>query len=351
MKKRSAFLILMLLLIISSLFCVSNPEATEVPEVKEEAANEEPTEDEITPTERPVSEEPVVEDTQVSSKDGMVLLYVPAGEFVMGSTDENIDSVMAACSDCQRSWFDDEFPQHTVYLDAYWIDKTEVTNQMFEQFIEETGYETDAEEKGLSWVNDPQKGSWDEVNGADWLHPQGFSSGIRELGGHPVVQVSWNDAAAYCEWVGRRLPTETEWEKAARGTDGRTYPWGDSDPAENLLNFADKNTSYDWSNQTVDDGYERTALVGSYPDGASPYGALDMAGNVYEWVEDWHGEDYYSGSPSSNPQGPSSGSSRVLRGGAWSDLDVLVRSASRSGGDPDSADDSVGFRCALSSVP
>ena len=136
---------------------------------------------------------------------------------------------------------------------------------------------------------------------------------------YPVVNVSWNDSKTYCEWVGGRLPSEAQWEKTARGTDGRTYPWG-----EELT--CDKANYLNCVGQMV--------AVGSYPDGASPYGALDMAGNEWEWVADWFSETYYSSSPPSNPQGPDSGKLRVLRGGSWFDVPAHCRSAFRNGGLP-----------------
>ena len=282
-----------------------------------------------TPTYTPTPT-PGIGSTWTRPADGMVMVYVPEGEFTMGSN--NGDS--------------DEQPVHTVYLDAYWIDQTEVTNAMFTLFVERTGYQTDAEGIGSSYVFDGT--NWNDVSGADWQHPQGPSSGLAGLNDHPVVHVSWNDAEAYCGWAGVRLPSEAEWEKAARGIDGRTYPWGNQSLAGNLLNFADINLNVDWADRNVDDGYQFTAPVGSYPAGASPYGALDMAGNVWEWVEDWYGETYYSQSPESNPTGPASGQYRVLRGGSWVSYGVDLRSAYRYWGGPDLRNYVIGFRCVLS---
>jgi len=262
--------------------------------------------------------------------DGMVMVYVPEGEFSMGS---NVGEA-------------NEQPRHTVYLDAYWIDKTEATNAMFALFVEATGYQTNAVGQGSSWIFDGA--GWSEVSGADWQHPRGPASDLTSLDNHPVVNVSWNDAAAYCEWAGSRLPSEAEWEKAARGLDGRTYPWGNQSPAGNLLNFADANLSVDWASRSVDDGYEFTAPVGSYPAGASPYGALDMAGNVWEWVNDWYSETYYRVSPTSNPVGPSAGNSRVLRGGSWNHDGSNLHSYIRISTSPSAAIDNFGFRCSRS---
>jgi formylglycine-generating enzyme required for sulfatase activity len=247
---------------------------------------------------------------QISPIDNMVQVYVPAGSFQMGSDagDSN------------------EKPGHPVTLDAFWIDRTEVTNAMYALCVE--AGKCPPPSSSNSYSRDSYYGDAQYDN-------------------YPVIYVTWDNANAYCDWAGRRLPTEAEWEKAARGTDERTYPWGNEQPAGNLLNFADSNTNFDWSDRTVDDGYADTSPVGNYPDGASPYGALDMAGNVWEWVNDWYDEAYYGSSPSENPQGPASGQYRVLRGGSWGSSDRSVRAANRSWYEP-GFDYDVGFRCACS---
>jgi len=233
-----------------------------------------------------------------SAPPGMV--YVPAGEFIMGS-----------------DWDSDEQPVHTVYLDAFYIDKYEVTNAQYRKCVEAGACE--------------EPGCWDDSD-FDALD-------------QPVVCVNWYHAQDYCEWAGKQLPTEAEWEKAARGTDGLIHPWGNTFDGTRL-NFADKNTSFEWSDLNWDDGYAGTAPVGSYLDGASPYGALDMAGNVREWVADWYDSGYYAASPESNPKGPASGDDRVRRGGSWYDDELHVRAANRSWRSPDFTSENLGFRCA-----
>ncbi len=254
------------------------------------------------PTETPTitfTPAPGVGRTWISPKDGMVMMFVPAGKFTMGSD----------------SGEGDEQPVHEVELADFWIDQTEVTNAMYAKCMQAGG------------CTPPSSASSDTR--------QGYY-GNSEFDDFPVIYVSWNDAKNYCDWRGdgTRLPTEAEWEKAARGTDGRTYPWGHESPNGNLLNY----------NQNVGD----TTEVGKYPAGASIYGALDMAGNVWEWVADWYDASYYANSPSSNPQGPSSGDWRVLRGGAWYNDINDARSAGRVWGFPSNANYLIGFRCARS---
>jgi ribose transport system permease protein len=220
-----------------------------------------------------------------------IMAEVPAGLFIMGSD----------------SGAEDEAPAHEVELPTFEIDVFEVTNADFAKFVETTGYQTDAEKEGRTR-------SWRSVS-------QGKDN-------HPVVFVSWNDAVAYCEWAGKRLPTEAEWEKAARGTDGRIYPWGDD---------------YDPSKANVKDtGLRGTAVVGSFGDGASPYGVEDMAGNVWEWTADWY-EPY----PGSNFQSDYFGQKfRILRGGGWFETADAVRTTVRNANTETAASDDIGFRCA-----
>ena len=239
--------------------------------------------------------------TQVPAQDGWAMEYVPAGEFRMGS----INSDTMADSD--------EKPQHTVTLDAYWIDQTEVTNGMYAKCVQAGACQPPS-----------QSGSY--------THPGYYDN--PQYDNYPVIYVNWTDANAYCGWAGARLPTEAEWEKAARGTDGRIYPWGNGSPDPSLANF----------NMNVGD----TSAVFSYASGASPYGALDMAGNVLEWVNDWYDANYYTNSPSSNPQGPASGQYRVLRGGSWNFSGNFVRASYRGWSSPTDSDNFVGFRCSRS---
>ncbi len=274
--------------------------------------------------------------TMITQSDGMEYVYVPAGEFLMGSSN---DDAMA---------LDNEKPQHRVQLDGFWIARYEVTNAVFARFVEETGYLTDAETSGFGWVFDQSTGRWNQTPEIDWQHPYGPESDLQGLMDHPVVHVSWNDALAYCQWAGCRLPTEAEWEKAARGVEGGMYPWGNTSVAGNLLNFADRNLAVDWADNDADDGYQYTAPVGTYPAGASPYGVMDMAGNVWEWTADWYGESFYAESQLENPTGPGSGSTDVLRGGSWNGDAQYVRTAIRIHGPADYRRGSTGFRPARS---
>jgi formylglycine-generating enzyme required for sulfatase activity len=278
---------------------------------------------EPTPTDTPTAIRAV--NTRVSLQDGAVMVYVPAGEFQMGSAEGGSE----------------EQPVHLVALDAFWLYQTEVSVGQFRDFVMAEGYETEVEQQGqgfAAWVN----GGWEKVIGADWQHPRGPDS--RAQGDHPVVQVSWGDAMAYCDWAGGRLPTEAEWAYAARGSEGQIYPWGNVFNGR-LVNFCDVNCEFGWADSEFDDGYAITAPVGSFPDGASWVGALDMAGNVWEWVVDWYGP--YPSGRQENPTGPGAGESRVLRGGAWLDPQRRVRSAGRLAFKPEDGAYDVGFRCAV----
>jgi eukaryotic-like serine/threonine-protein kinase len=271
----------------------------------------------------------------VRPADGMKMMYVPLGEYTMGSDDGN----------------ENERPPHAVTLDDYWIDQTEVTNGMFYKFVTATGYVTDAEKIGQGYVYQPGQylpavDKWQFTGGANWLHPEGPSSKIDWMQDYPVVQMSWNDADAYCIWAGVRLPTEAEWEMTARGTDGRVYPWGNQSPYGNLANSADSNLDAIWASGGIDDGYKFTSPVGHYPAGASPFGALDMAGNASEWVADLFQPDYYSISPHGNPLGPESGNLRIMRGGHWAFTADGLRSSIRIIHTPTYSIDYSGFRCA-----
>jgi len=268
-------------------------------------------------------------DTWTRPADGMVMVYVPGGMFQMGSTEGD----------------DDEQPVHEVTLDGFWIDQTEVTVAQFRKFVNATGHQTQAEDQ--NWGYAYTGSSWGQIEGANWQHPQGSESVALEV--HPVVQVSWQDAMVYCEWVGGRLPTEAEWEYAARGEQDLIYPWGDEFECSRG-NFDDE---MEIDDEVVPggegcDGYIRTAPVGSFPDGASWCDALDMAGNVWEWVADWYDEDYYKRSVIENPAGPEARTYRVLRGGSWNDYNWFVRAACRVGDLPTFTSINYGFRCSSS---
>lgn len=244
------------------------------------------------------------------------LVHIPAGPAQVGSA----------------SGFDNEQPVHTGQLRGFYIDRYEVTNVQFSAFAG-TGHETTAEREGWSYAY--QAGAWQRVDEVQWDTPLGPGSDRAAMEQHPVVHVSWKDADAYCRWAGLRLPTETEWEKAARGIDSRDYPWGDEPAtcAYAVMHDGERGC-----------GTNSTWPVGSVPAGASPYGAHDMAGNVTEWVSDWYG-----GYPSGNvidPTGPPSGQDRVLRGGAWSTDSQFVRASGRHSMRPTYRDGGTGLRCA-----
>ncbi len=219
------------------------------------------------------------------------MVLVPEGKFIMGS----------------KIGDKDEEPVHEVYLDAFYIDKYEVSNSQYNKFVKA------AKARKSYCADNPM---FNKPN-------------------QPVVCISWDDAASYCKWVKKRLPTEAEWEKAARGTDGRLFAWGQKWISAN----ANSNAS----------DLAKPAPVGSYPKGVSPYGAYDMSGNVWEWCADWYSENYYHLSPQRNPKGQSLGDSRVIRGGGWFDLPAQVTVTNRYDSHPLVRYNGIGFRCARDS--
>jgi formylglycine-generating enzyme required for sulfatase activity len=239
------------------------------------------------------------------TKDNSVMVKVPAGTFRMGSTDGD----------------DDEKPPHDVYLSEFYIDKYEVTNRQYKQFCDATGRAAPSD-PGFTGM------------------PNYFTS----YPSYPVACVSWTDAEAYATWAGKSLPTEAQWEEAARGTDGRKYPWGNEEP--DAGGFYRANYSGTDSISARRDGFRYTSPVGSYERGKSPYGCYDMAGNVWEWCQDWYDESYYGRSSGNDPTGPSSGSSRVLRGGSWINYARYLRCANRGWNEPAYRLGNIGFRCA-----
>jgi len=256
---------------------------------------------------------------EITDAYGVAMRLVPAGEFSMGS---DADDALSECQkyiiDCQRNWFIDEEPLHTVYLDTFYMDEYEVTNAMYAACVK------------AGACTPPH---------ADSSATRDSYYGNEAFDNYPVIAVDWNQAKTYCEWRGARLPTEAEWEKAARGLDGRIYPWGNRAPTCSLANFE----PFD-GNECVGD----TSAVGSYPQVVSPYGIYDLAGNVWEWVADWYDEHYYANSPYRNPSGPESGKYRVLRGGSWKHNEINLRASLRLGSEPDYWLSYLGFRCSRS---
>ena len=241
----------------------------------------------------------------------MEMVYVPAGSFMMGREDG----------------LEDQQPVHEVYLDAYWMDRTEVTNAMFAAFLNEEGNQREGE---ATWLDAEDMDVRIRLMNGDWAVLYGYED-------HPVTEVSWYGALAYCDWAERRLPSEAEWENAARGEDGRRYPWGNDNITCDRANFIGCQGG--------------TSVVGTHPTGASLYGVMDMAGNVWEWVADWYAEDAYSHSSETNPTGPLLGTTHVLRGGSWALSRYSFHLAVRRSEDPGFADSHLGFRCAVAASP
>jgi formylglycine-generating enzyme required for sulfatase activity len=269
----------------------------EVTEVSSASPTDEPSE---TPTdespESPTEDSPGVPGSftvENRGTDEALMVLMPEGEFRMGRDDGSYD----------------EAPTHTVHLSGFWIDLYEVTNRQYKQ----------CEDAGSCPSHRADSASRESYYGNS------------EYDHYPVIFVSWDDAVAYCEWAGKRLPTEAEWERAARGPDALVYPWGND---------------YDQSRVNANGVNDDTTEAGDYADGVSPYGVYDMAGNVHEWVSDWYSDSYYAESPSENPTGPDSGERRVLRGGGWDSDASAVQSTFRDSNTPDTQNPDIGFRCA-----
>jgi formylglycine-generating enzyme required for sulfatase activity len=242
----------------------------------------------------------------VKGKDGVPMALIPAGAFLMGSNDG----------------LPNERPEHTVTVKAFYIDVFEVTAGRYEKYLE-------------SGKQALPNGSGDEDG--------------RATEDRPAVGVTWKDADGYCRWAGKRLPTEAEWEKAARGTDSRRYPWGQMQPFVDIANY---NRGL-WVSEAitlvpVGSGVEGMSVRhGLKEGGKSPYGLYHMAGNAAEWVHDWYDREYYQQSPAADPAGPASGEKRVLRGGSWADLPTALRVTARFSAEPEFEERTIGFRCAM----
>lgn len=284
--------------------------------------------------------------TTAGSTTGMVLL--PGGEFLMG-TDDRLGYPA-----------DGEGPIRKVQVNPFWIDSVTVSNARFATFVESSGYVTEAERFGWSFVFvnflpkdfPPTRGVaaapwWRQVYGADWQHPEGKASDIQGRMQHPVLHVSWHDARAYCYWAGLRLPTEAEWEYAARGAlEQQRYPWGN----EHEPNRQHRMNVWQGKFPTLnskEDGYVGTAPVNAFP--PNNYGLYNMTGNVWEWCADWFNPTYHVNGPRRNPKGPPAGTHKVMRGGSYlchESYCFRYRVAARSANTPDSSTGNLGFRCA-----
>jgi formylglycine-generating enzyme required for sulfatase activity len=278
------------------------------------------------------------------------MVHMPGGSFLMGS------------DDAASYGADGEGPVRRVRLRPFWMDATAVSNASFLQFVEDTGHVTESEREGWSFVfhlllpDDfpPTRAAaaapwWRQVFGADWRHPEGPQSRIADRSNHPVVHVSWRDAAAYCRWAGKRLPSESEWEYAARGgLEQRRFPWGDD------LVPAGKHRMNVWQGtfptlNTAEDGFVGTAPVDAFePNG---YGLYNMTGNVWEWCADWFSPNFHVRADDDNPGGPPAGEQKVMRGGSYLCHESYCRRyrcAARTPNTPESTAGNLGFRCALS---
>jgi len=292
---------LVILLYLSGIFTPPSSTEVETTDVPTLVVGDTPTHTPTsTPTQTSTLAPPAPIATYKNPVDGATYVYVPHGDFIMGSTDEQVNLVRALCrtyyDKCKAPRSEDEKPAHTVLLDEYWIMQTEVTNDQYNKFIDAGGYANEQywSPAGWSWLTDNNIVGLRDAANTRFNAPD-----------QPIVGVSWYEAEAYTKWLSAEtgldfsLPTEAEWEKAARGDDGRLFTWGEewAGSAEDLANYCDRNCKKHGANKNIDDGYPVTAPVGAYPKGTSPYGALDMAGNVSEWTADWYSSDYYQESP------------------------------------------------------
>lgn len=279
------------------------------------------------------------------------MVLIPASTFTMGREDREGWSPMAG-----PQQFNDELPPHELYVDAFYIDKYEVANRQFKEFIDATGYITDAEDQNGSPVMVPASQAetpilgtdigWKWIEGANWRAPEGPGSSVDNLMDYPVVHVSWNDANSYAKWSGKRLPTEAEWEKAARGGTQTNWFWGDEAPTlGQYVNYYGEHRQDLIVPIEERDGYDKTAPVGSLK--PNQFGLYDTAGNVFEWVSDWYQYDYFQNSPRDNPQGPATGTDKVIKGGSWYFCECYLRPANRQPTEIAGHDHGLGFRLAL----
>jgi len=298
---------------------------------------------------QPKIEKPVNEPRKATTEN---MVLISAGAFTMGRENREGWSPMAA-----PEMFNDELPSHEVYVDAFYIDKYETTNRQFKEFVDATGYVTEAEINGgasevivpANQAGTPIQGTdigWKWMEGANWRAPEGPGSNIEDRIDYPVVHVTWNDAAAFAEWVGKRLPTEAEWEKAARGGTETNWFWGDElDGSGKYANiYAEHRLDYQYP-EGIFDGFSGIAPVGSLK--PNQYGLYDTAGNVFEWTADWYQYDYFQNSPRENPKGPATGTEKVVKGGGWNFCECYIRPANRQPRDPADRNHGLGFRLAL----
>jgi len=235
-----------------------------------------------------------------------------------------------------------ETPVHPVTVSEFNIDRFEVTNDAFAAFVDKMRYRTDAERHGWGWH---WTGRWLRVDGASWRAPEGPNTSIDNRGRHPVVQVSWHDARTYCHWRGHRLPTEAEWERAARGSGERMFAWGNAPPRSNNVLRASYGADACCAAGS-EDGFVTTAPVGSFPAGQTEAGVADLTGNVWEWVEDTYAADFYERSPPRDPVNREPGRMKVIRGGGWGNNPEGLRATLRHANPPHYGLSMVGFRCA-----